>query len=45
MHSGTHVVVKIKDDGAGLNKKAIIEKAVERGLIAEDAKLSDKEIL
>ncbi len=44
MHSGTHVVVKIKDDGAGLNKKAIFDKAVERGLVAADAKLTDKEI-
>jgi two-component system chemotaxis sensor kinase CheA len=44
MHSGTHVLIKIEDDGAGLNKEAILKKAVERGVISEDAKLSDKEI-
>ncbi len=44
IHSGTHVIVKIKDDGAGLNKKVIYEKALERELISEDAKLSDNEI-
>ena len=43
-HSGTHVLIKIEDDGAGLNKEAILKKAFERGVISEDAKLSDKEI-
>ena len=44
IHSGTHVLVQIKDDGAGLNKEAIYEKAIERGIIAADANLTDKEI-
>ncbi len=44
LHSGTHVHIKIKDDGAGLDKDAIFGKAVERGLVGQDAKLSDKEI-
>jgi two-component system chemotaxis sensor kinase CheA len=38
------VVIEIRDDGRGLNKTRIFQKAVERGLIAADARLSDKEI-
>jgi two-component system chemotaxis sensor kinase CheA len=37
-------VVSIQDDGRGLDRKAIKEKAVERNLIAPDAILSDKDI-
>jgi len=44
MHSGTHVIIEIKDDGAGLNKKGILDKAIEKGIITSDAELSDKEI-
>ncbi len=44
IHSGTHVLIKIRDDGAGLNKEAIRQKAIERGLITNDAKLTEKEI-
>ncbi len=43
-HSGTNVLLQIRDDGAGLDKERIREKAVERGLIAPDAVLTDKEI-
>ncbi len=44
VHSGTHVLIQIKDDGAGLNKEAIYEKAIERGIITKDTNLTDKEI-
>ncbi len=43
-HSGDSVLITIKDDGAGLNKTAILEKAVERGLITANQEMSDKEI-
>lgn len=33
MHSESNVIIKIKDDGAGLNADAIREKAIERGVI------------
>lgn len=36
VHSESHVVIKIKDDGAGLNTEAIREKAIERGIIQPD---------
>lgn len=44
VHSGDSVLLSIRDDGAGLNRDAIRDKAVERGLIAANAELSDKEI-
>ena len=43
-HAGRHVVVEIRDDGAGLDGEAIRAKAVERGLIDAGAKLSEREI-
>ena len=44
VHSGDSVLLTIRDDGAGLDREAIRAKAVERGLIAASAELSDKEI-
>jgi chemosensory pili system protein ChpA (sensor histidine kinase/response regulator) len=38
---GSEVVLKIIDDGKGLNKKAIRAKAIEKGIIAADAELSE----
>lgn len=43
-HSGDSVLMTIRDDGAGLNKERIKAKAIERGLIAANAELSDREI-
>ncbi len=43
-HSGAHVLVQVRDDGAGLDPEAIRAKAVEKELIASEAKLSEKEI-
>lgn len=43
-HSGTSVVIRITDDGAGLDAEAIRAKAIERGLIGADASLSEHEI-
>lgn len=42
--SGPCVVIEIRDDGAGLDPVAIQRKAVERGLIGADARLSDREL-
>lgn len=44
VHSGDSVLITIKDDGGGLDREAIHAKAVEKGLIAATAELSDKEI-
>lgn len=44
LHSGAHVLIRIADDGAGLDAAAIRAKAVEKGLIHADADLSDKDL-
>lgn len=43
-HRGGNIVVEISDDGRGLNRSRIIEKARSNGLISGDNKLSDEEI-
>jgi len=43
-HSGGNVVINVGDDGAGLNKERIRQKAIEKKLIPADAELSDKDI-
>ncbi len=43
-HSNGRVVVELKDDGRGLDRGKIIDKAVERGLISSAAGLSDSEV-
>lgn len=42
-HSAGKIVIQIKDDGRGLNPQFLIKKAIEKGLIASDAVLSDPE--
>jgi two-component system chemotaxis sensor kinase CheA len=41
---GGNVCIEISDDGKGLNREAILNKARERGLIKDDANPSDKEV-
>jgi chemosensory pili system protein ChpA (sensor histidine kinase/response regulator) len=42
---GTEVVIRISDDGQGIDLDAIRSKAMERGLMKEDSDLTDKEVL
>ena len=42
---GAEIVISFSDDGAGLNLPAIRAKAVERGLMAEGASLTDDELI
>jgi two-component system, chemotaxis family, sensor kinase CheA len=42
-HRGGHIVIEIIDDGRGLNKAKLISKAIEKGLIDENAVLGDKQ--
>ena len=44
VHSGANVIIQIRDDGMGLDKEAILSKAVEKGLVSSKAELIDKEI-
>ncbi len=41
---GSHIVIELADDGKGLNRDGIRRKAIERGLMAPDAQLSEQEI-
>ncbi|WP_027174850.1 chemotaxis protein CheA [Desulfovibrio aminophilus] len=43
-HSGGEVLIRISDDGRGMDSEAIRAKAVERGLIQPEAELSEKEL-
>lgn len=43
-HDAGSIVIEVTDDGGGLNKAKILSKAIERGLVDENANLSDKEI-
>ena len=40
----TEVVVRLSDDGAGMDRDAIRAKAIERGLLRPDARVSDDQI-
>lgn len=44
LHRSGRIVIEISDDGKGINRPRVKGIAVERGLIAEDAVLSDDEI-
>ena len=43
-HEGGNIVVQISDDGAGLNRDAIVAKAQQRGLIQAGQELSDADV-
>ncbi len=42
---GAELILKLTDDGAGINTEAIRKKAVERGMIKADEKVSDEELM
>lgn len=44
-HSGSEVLIRITDDGKGMDSAAIRRKAVEKGLLSPDSEISDKEAL
>ena len=43
-HDAGFIVIEVDDDGAGLNRQKILQRAIERGLITAEQKLSDGEI-
>lgn len=43
-HRGGKIVIEIEDDGRGLNRDRIIEKAKSKGLISDESKMTDSEI-
>ena len=44
LHRGGGIVIEVEDDGRGLDRDAILARAVQRGLVVEGAQLSDQEI-
>jgi len=45
VHDSGSIVIELSDDGAGIDRKRIAQRAAQRGLIAEGASLSEKETL
>ncbi len=43
-HRGGNIIIEIKDDGKGLDKDRLLNKAIERGLVPPDAMLGDQQI-
>src|SRR5688572_21926482 len=44
-HDAGSIVIELSDDGAGIDRAKVVERAVERGLVADGSSLSDKEVL
>jgi two-component system chemotaxis sensor kinase CheA len=43
-HEGGNIFIEVEDDGGGLNRRAILNKARERGVIQDGEELSDEEV-
>ncbi|WFP49104.1 chemotaxis protein CheA [Methylomonas sp. EFPC3] len=43
-HESGTIAIEVSDDGGGLNRERILAKAVEKGMVSADAKLSDQEV-
>ncbi|MGG3913121.1 chemotaxis protein CheW [Rossellomorea vietnamensis] len=45
-HSGNHVFIELEDDGAGINKERVLEKAIQKGIVTDEAAhtLTDRQI-
>jgi two-component system chemotaxis sensor kinase CheA len=45
INQGSNVLIQISDDGAGINLLKVRQKAISKGMIAEDSIISDQELL
>jgi two-component system chemotaxis sensor kinase CheA len=43
-NTGGRILIEISDNGGGINRERVLKKAVEKGLVAADANISEKEI-
>jgi len=43
-HRGGNIVIEIEDDGKGLSKEKLLKKAIEKGLVEQNASLTDTQI-
>jgi two-component system chemotaxis sensor kinase CheA len=44
-HEAGHIVIEVSDDGSGLNRKRLLEKAVEKGLVQPESDPADTDLL
>ena len=44
MHEGGHIIIELRDDGRGIDRDAILARAIERGLFGKGADPTDAEI-
>lgn len=44
-HKGGNIMIEVRDDGKGIDKDVILEKAIERGLVDANTHLEDNQIL
>ena len=44
LHRSGRIVIEISDDGAGINRERVRQIAIDKGLIAADARMTDEEI-
>lgn len=43
-HQGGNIVIEIRDDGKGLDKDALLKKAIEKGLISDSKSVAEEDI-
>lgn len=43
-HRGGRILITVADDGRGINRERVLAKAIERGIVAADARISNEEI-
>ena len=43
-HRGGNIIIEVKDDGRGINKAKVYQKALEKGIIEKDEELSESQI-
>ncbi len=43
-HQGGSIVIEINDDGGGINRQAVFEKALEKGIVDENTTLTDAQV-
>ncbi|MDZ7750313.1 MAG: chemotaxis protein CheA [Gammaproteobacteria bacterium] len=43
-HQGGNIVIEVSDDGAGLNTRRILDKAIEKGIVSAQDELSDEQV-
>ena len=44
LHSSGRIVINVEDDGAGINRERVLKMGIEKGIVSENADLSDNEI-